>query len=154
MSILSICKQQVRFHSFSFPRFRCSCSRKFHSKNVGICEQVANLCVTIVTITYKLQSSQILKFHNRSFAFKQIVCFINTSYLKHILLHNWFWTCEKTYLLKPFPILKWRHIWTKYRLWIMKSVIDITNSYYQYYYSFAITQSLKDSFSPIKNTFL
>ena len=30
---LLICKQQVLFHSFSFSRFRCSCSRKNHSRN-------------------------------------------------------------------------------------------------------------------------
>ena len=40
LDTLSIYKQQVLFISFPFSRFRCFCSRKFHSKNVELFEKL------------------------------------------------------------------------------------------------------------------
>ena len=75
MKTLPIYKQQVLFHFFSFSRFRCSCSRKCHSRNVKLFEKLEKTAFLSLAerrrrkLKFNLFVHSQTRFHSFSFSF-------------------------------------------------------------------------------------
>ena len=72
LNILPICKQQVLFISFPFSRFRCSCSRKLHSRNA----ESNKMAVVILEKTAFLPLAERRKEKSSSAVVEIVVCFV------------------------------------------------------------------------------
>ena len=78
---LLICKQQVLSISFSFSRFRCSCSWTSHSKNVGLFVKLEK--TAFLSLAEKEEDNRVLLFSKSSFVlfcWISIVCLIATNF--------------------------------------------------------------------------